>query len=271
MNGTGARIAEPVRMRPTDAHGEWMRVDDHRVKPLAVEHGASDPEADAAVTLSQVTRVYRSRVPVSAVRDIDLTLRQGEMVGITGPSGSGKSTLLNLIGGLDVPTSGRVSILGTELSGLDEHGRSLVRRRHVAYVFQAYHLMPTLSCAENVALPLYLQGVPTAEIDQRVRETLDAVALTHRSRHLPDELSGGECQRVAIARALVTRPHLLLADEPTGNLDSCTGDAILLQLETLHRQRNTTLVLVTHDARAAQRCERIVQLRDGRITADSAP
>ena len=217
------------------------------------------------VVLSAVTKTYAGRNRVSALRDISLAIHDGETVAMMGPSGSGKSTLLNLIGGLDVPTSGHVVVGGVDLSVLSERERSLVRRGGIAYVFQTYRLMPTLTCAQNVALPLHLQGLHAREIDRRVGVTLAEVGLSDRARHLPEELSGGECQRAAIARALVMAPRLLLADEPTGNLDSKTGDAVLTLLFDLQRQRRTTLVLVTHDARAAARCGRVMRMQDGQL------
>jgi putative ABC transport system ATP-binding protein len=221
-----------------------------------------------AAVLSGVSRVYPGRVPVTALTDVALEVRDGEMLAITGPSGSGKSTLLHLLGGLDVPTKGRVTVLGTDLAALDEDARALFRRRHVSYVFQAYHLMPTLSCAENISLPLLLRGDSGADTRVRVAEALDMVGLAARADHLPDELSGGECQRVAIARAIVGGPRILLADEPTGNLDSTTGQHILDCLTRLHRDRRMTVVLVTHDPHLAARCQRILRLVDGRLTDD---
>jgi putative ABC transport system ATP-binding protein len=217
------------------------------------------------VVLSNVTKVYPGRTPVSALRGVTLSVPDGDMAAIMGPSGSGKSTLLNLIGGLDVPSSGSVVVEGTDLADLDEEGRSLFRRGRIAYVFQAYHLMPTLTCAQNTGLPLHLQGVRRSEIRSRVDRVLADVGLQARADHLPDELSGGERQRVAIARALVTNPAVLLADEPTGNLDSVTGEQILELLQRIHRDRRATLLMVTHDARAAAWCERVIRLRDGMV------
>jgi putative ABC transport system ATP-binding protein len=185
-----------------------------------------------------------------------------------GPSGSGKSTLLNLMGGLDVPTSGSGLVAETDLAVRSEEERSLFRRTHVSYVFQAYHLMPTLTAAQNVALPLHLAGRPTREVDERVRAVLSDVGLADRASHLPDELSGGERQRVAIARALVTGAPLVLADEPTGNLDTTRSAEILQLLGRIHRERGTTIVMVTHDPNAASVCKRVVRIRDGRVEAD---
>jgi putative ABC transport system ATP-binding protein len=225
----------------------------------------ADSPRPPAVTLRSVTKVYGGRTPVTALRDVSLEIARGALVAIQGKSGSGKSTLLNLMGGLDVPTSGSVIVAATDLAPLSETERSLFRRRQIAYVFQAYHLLPTLTCAQNVALPLHLQGRATREIDRQVAAVLEDVGLAGRADHVPDELSGGERQRVAIARALVTAPALLLADEPTGNLDSETAEQVLGLLRTLVEARQATLVMVTHDDRAAAECDRVIALRDGQI------
>lgn len=219
--------------------------------------------------LRDVTRTYAGKSEVNALAGINLTIGAGEMVAIMGPSGSGKSTLLNLMGGLDVPTSGQVVVAGTDLAKESEKGRSLFRRSAVSYIFQAYHLMPTLKVSQNVALPLYLAGMAAREIEEKVAQALREVGLETRGNHLPDELSGGERQRVAIARALVTNAPLLLADEPTGNLDSARGGEILDLLKTINRERGTTIVIVTHDHNAASACARLVKLRDGRVEGDS--
>lgn len=218
--------------------------------------------------LRDVTKVFEGKSRVSALAGVSLTVPKGEMAAIMGPSGSGKSTLLHLMGGLDVPTSGSVIVAGTDLAKVSEEGRSLFRRTHVSYIFQAYHLMPTLSASQNVALPLHLAGVSRREIDERVARTLDVVGLASRVTHLPDELSGGERQRVAIARALVTGAPLLLADEPTGNLDSVRGDEILSLLRRIHEHDGTTIVMVTHDPKAASSCQRVIRIRDGRVEGD---
>ena len=218
--------------------------------------------------LHEVVKSYDGKSTVTAVAAITLSIAPGEMVAIMGPSGSGKSTLLNLMGGLDVPTSGRVLVGGKDLARESEKDRSLFRRSHVSYIFQAYHLMPTLRVRQNVALPLHLAGVSAKEAARRVERVLAEVGLEQRGDHLPDELSGGERQRVAIARALVTDAPLLLADEPTGNLDSARGKEILALLRSIHRQRGTTIVMVTHDREAASACDRIIRLRDGRVEDD---
>ncbi len=187
----------------------------------------------------------------------------GEVCAITGPSGSGKSTLVGLLAGLDRPTAGSIVVAGVELVRLHENALARFRRETLGYVFQSFHLIPTLTAAENVAVPLEIAGVPDATA--RVRELLDEVGLADRGHHYPVQLSGGEQQRVALARAVALRPKLLLADEPTGNLDSTTGAQIIELLLALNRERGSTLVLVTHDDALARHAGRIVRLRDGRI------
>lgn len=220
--------------------------------------------------LHEVTKTYAGKSEVNALVGINLDIEAGEMVAVMGPSGSGKSTLLNLIGGLDVPTSGSILVTGIDLAGKSEKERSLFRRSQISYIFQAYHLMPTLKVSQNVALPLHLAGMAAGEIDRKVARALKEVGLEARGNHLPDELSGGERQRVAIARALVTDAPLLLADEPTGNLDTARGAEILELLKTINRERGTTIVIVTHDHNAASACARLIKLRDGRVEGDSA-
>ncbi|MFN7987866.1 MAG: ABC transporter ATP-binding protein [Thermoanaerobaculia bacterium] len=219
--------------------------------------------------LKDVRKVYDGKARVVALDGVTLGIGAGEMVAVMGPSGSGKSTLLNLMGGLDVPTSGALLVAGEDLATKSEEERSLFRRTHVSYVFQAYHLMPTLSAAQNVELPLHLAGRPAAEARARAAKALEEVGLAARTTHLPDELSGGERQRVAIARALVTGAPLLLADEPTGNLDTARGEEILGLLKTIHAGKGTTIVMVTHDPHAAAACERVVRFRDGRVVEDT--
>jgi putative ABC transport system ATP-binding protein len=220
--------------------------------------------------LHEVVKTFDGTSQVTALAGINLTIKAGEMVAIMGPSGSGKSTLLNLLGGLDVPTSGEVVVAGRDLAKENEKGRSLFRRSKVSYIFQAYHLMPTLKVSQNVALPLHLAGVSAGEIARKVARVLREVGLESRGDHLPDALSGGERQRVAIARALVTDAPLLLADEPTGNLDSARGEEILNLLRSIHREGATTIVMVTHDHHAASACNRLIRLRDGKVEGDSA-
>ena len=204
---------------------------------------------------------------VDALRGVDLTIGRGEFVALVGPSGSGKSTVLNLIGGLDTPTSGEVWFNGIELGGSDERTLTQHRRRHVGFVFQSFNLLPRLTAEENVALPLMFGGMPEQERRARARGLLVQVGLGERLAHRPTQLSGGEQQRVAIARALVAQPALLLADEPTGNLDTATGAEIMALLKELNQERGLSLLAVTHDPEVAAFADRIVRLRDGRVEA----
>jgi putative ABC transport system ATP-binding protein len=201
--------------------------------------------------------------PVNILRGISLTIARGETVALLGPSGSGKSTLMMVAAGLERPSAGRIGVAGQDLGALDEDGLARLRRRHVGIVFQAFHLIPTMTALENVAVPLELQGVVDAL--KRAREELAAVSLADRAAHYPAQLSGGEQQRVALARAIAGNPAILVADEPTGNLDDATGNAIIDLIFELKRARGTTLVLVTHDAALAARCDRVVRMRSGRI------
>jgi putative ABC transport system ATP-binding protein len=221
------------------------------------------------VCLENVSMDYGDGRVVHALCNVDLTIERGERVAVMGPSGSGKSTLLNLICGLDVPTSGCVQFEGLKLEQLGDDARTRLRREKIGMIFQTFNLLPTLSALENVAFPLRLQGMGSREAGSRARGMLDRVGLAMRSTHRPDELSGGERQRTAIARALIFEPVLLLADEPTGNLDSKTGEEILDLLDALHGELNTTILLVTHNELAAAHCERILILRDGKIVKDA--
>jgi putative ABC transport system ATP-binding protein len=220
------------------------------------------------IELDRVVKIYDGKSRVVALDEISFVVDRGEMVAVMGQSGSGKSTLLNIIGGLDRPTRGAVRIDGVSIQGLDDDAVTRVRREKIGFVFQFFNLLPTLSASDNVALPLRLRRLPASEVVARTTEMLALVGLEPRSRHLPDELSGGECQRVAIARALVMNPRVVLADEPTGNLDSKTGSEILDLLQRLNRELSSTLVMVTHDASAAAHCHRILRLRDGRLEGD---
>ncbi|MFO0844525.1 MAG: ABC transporter ATP-binding protein [Gemmataceae bacterium] len=223
----------------------------------------------AAVELRGLTRTYPTAAGrVEALRGIDLVVRPGEFVAVMGPSGSGKSTLLHLIAGLDRPTSGEVRVGGESLARLDDDALTLLRRRRLGIVFQAFNLIDVLTAEENVALPLLIDGVAEGQATARAREALAHVGLGERPGHLPGQLSGGEQQRAAIARALVTRPVVLLADEPTGNLDTAAGDAVMGLLRRLVDEQGQTLVLVTHDARHAARADRLLRLRDGRVTEE---
>lgn len=221
---------------------------------------------DTIVRAVGLTRRYRmGDTFVDALQDVDLAIARGEFVALVGPSGSGKSTVLNLIGGLDRPTSGEVWINGTELSSSDERTRTRHRRQHVGFVFQSFNLLPRLTAEENVALPLMFSGVPEKERLAQAQALLKRVGLGPRLAHRPTQLSGGEQQRVAIARALVGQPALLLADEPTGNLDTAIGAEIMRLLKELNRERSLTLLVVTHDAEVAAFADRIVRLRDGQV------
>jgi len=204
---------------------------------------------------------------VNILRGLDLAIGTGETVSIVGPSGSGKSTMMMVIAGLERPSSGRVAVAGFDLGSLGEDGLALFRRERVGIVFQDFHLIPTMTALENVAVPLELAGKPRAF--RRAEAELGAVGLAHRLGHYPGQLSGGEQQRVALARAFVIEPSLLLADEPTGNLDGETGRHIIDLMFDLRARRGTTLVLITHDPAIAARCSRTVQLSDGRIVADA--
>lgn len=221
------------------------------------------------IELVNISKTYPAGEGVRALRGVNLTIRDGEYVGIVGPSGSGKSTLLNLLGLLDAPTSGALHFDGRDTTTFDDTELSRFRGRMIGFVFQSFHLISHMSILENVALPLYYQGVPVRERRERAEAQLRAVNLGHRLAHRPRQLSGGESQRTAIARALVTNPHMLLADEPTGNLDSRSGQEILAIFDDLHRQ-GRTLVVITHDLSVAKRIPRIVRIADGMLTEEAA-
>ncbi len=204
---------------------------------------------------------------VVALASVSFTIEAGSFVAIVGPSGSGKSTLLNLMGALDRPSSGRILIHGQDLGGLDDNGLTRLRRDRIGFVFQFFNLVPTLSALENAMMPALLAGEKPRDVEAKATAALEQVGLAHRKRHRPDELSGGEMQRVAIARALVGDPPLLLADEPTGNLDSKTGEDILA-IFTGSATDKRTVVLVTHDPRIAERADRVLTIRDGRVDKD---
>jgi putative ABC transport system ATP-binding protein len=220
------------------------------------------------IQLVNVSKNYGTAEVVHALKNLNLNIERGERVAVMGPSGSGKSTFLNIVCGLDEPTTGSVKIDGIELSELGDDARTRARREKIGMIFQTFNLLPTLTAVENVSLPLRLQGMGRRETEERAGKMLERVGLKERESHRPDELSGGERQRVAIARALVFRPPLLLADEPTGNLDTATGEEILDLLEVLHREFNSTLLLVTHNEYAAKRCDRILTIRDGAIIGE---
>jgi putative ABC transport system ATP-binding protein len=220
------------------------------------------------IELSQVSKRFEGKRVVVALESVNLSISKGEMVSLVGPSGSGKSTLLNLIGGLDTPSSGQITIDGEKLSGLADDGLTRVRRDKIGFIFQFFNLLPTLTCIENVALPLHLRGWTKRKAEDRARELLDLVKLGQRMDHQPDELSGGERQRVAIARALSVFPPILLADEPTGNLDSATGAEILSLIHDVHQSLGATILMVTHDRGVAESCQRTIRLKDGHIIGD---
>ncbi len=214
---------------------------------------------------------HTGEVDVEVLRGIDLEIARGEFVAIMGPSGSGKSTLLHLLGGIDVPTSGRVVLNGEDLSTLGDDGRTLLRRRRLGFVFQTFNLLPTLTAEENVALPLELDGVPSPDALERAAAVLEQVGMSLRRQHVPGKLSGGEQQRVAVARALAIQPLVLLADEPTGNLDSVNGRQVTALLRGLVDELQQTIVMVTHDSAVAAYADRLVQLRDGLVVTDGQP
>jgi putative ABC transport system ATP-binding protein len=222
----------------------------------------------AAISLAGINlSLGHDAARVHILKDIDLQIGRGEAISLVGPSGSGKSTLLMVMAGLEQPDTGTVTVAGSDLGALDEDSLAHFRGRNIGIVFQSFHLIPTMTALENVAVPLELAGI--ADANERAERELAAVGLSERLQHYPAELSGGEQQRVALARALTPDPSILVADEPTGNLDEATGNQIVDLLFKAHRERNTTLVLVTHDQTLAARCDRIVRLRSGRIDASA--
>lgn len=227
------------------------------------------PNDDVIHELEDVTKTYQTgKRVVHAVRGVSLRIRAGEFVSIMGPSGSGKSTLLHLLGALDVPSSGRVLFRGQDLQKLSDRERSLLRRFRIGFIFQFFNLLPTLTAAENVGLPLLLAGESRAEAQKQALAGLAKVHLEARAQHFPDEMSGGEMQRVAIARALVTQPDVVICDEPTGNLDSTTSAEILALLRSLPEAGRRSVVMVTHDPAAAQHADRLLRFRDGLIDSE---
>jgi putative ABC transport system ATP-binding protein len=217
------------------------------------------------VEVKNVTKRYEGKRTVHALQGVSFRVEKGEMVATMGPSGCGKSTLLNILGGLDRPSEGSIIIDGIDLSTLNDSALTRLRREKIGFVFQFFNLLPTLTATENIALPLHLAGIPRKEAALRSMELLRAVGLEDRHDHLPDELSGGEQQRVAMARALILHPPLILADEPTGNLDSKNGREILALFKTLQGKFGATVIMVTHDPVAAAVCDRILTMRDGRL------
>jgi putative ABC transport system ATP-binding protein len=223
----------------------------------------------AILETSHLIKQYQmGKVTVNALDGVDFNVAKGEFVAIMGPSGSGKSTLMYMLGGLDKPSDGEVTLGGKKLSVLSDHNTTLVRRRNIGFVFQFYNLLPTLSAEENIALPLLIDGKHIKDYRAKLDQLLELVGLTDRRHHKPDQLSGGQQQRVAIARALITDPAIVLADEPTGNLDSKSGEEILKLLRRSCDQFQQTIVMVTHDAKAASFADRIVFLQDGKIVSE---
>jgi len=222
------------------------------------------------IQVLKVSKKYlQGKQEICALNDVSFGIEKGEFLSIMGPSGSGKSTLLNLLGGLDQPSTGEIFIDGSPLHGISDDALTLIRRKRVGFIFQFFNLLPILTAAENVGLPLLLDGVPFSRIQEKATHLLESVGLGSRMEHRPEQLSGGEMQRVAIARALITDPAVLLADEPTGNLDSHISEEILGLLKNLN-QTGQTIVMVTHDSRAASCGKRIITLKDGGITEDIA-
>jgi lipoprotein-releasing system ATP-binding protein len=227
--------------------------------------------ADPLLSVRGVVRDYGEHVRTRALRGVDLDLQRGEFAALIGPSGSGKSTLLNIIGLLDRPTEGRVLVAGHDTSMLAEHALTSLRARWLGFVFQFHHLLPAFTAVENVMLPEWGDaGVPTREMRERAEEMLAAVGLTDRAQYKTRDLSGGQQQRVAIARAMVRRPALVLADEPTGNLDTASADDVFDLMRRFNREYRTSFLVVTHDPRIAARCERVIEIVDGRITSDQS-
>ncbi|WP_182466677.1 ABC transporter ATP-binding protein [Sphingomonas gilva] len=221
--------------------------------------------------LSNIHKAYGSRErPVSVLADVSLTVDDGEFCAVLGPSGSGKSTLLNIVGLLDRPCAGEMVLGGTTISHDSAQTTARLRNRLLGFVFQSFQLLPRLNAWQNIAMPLMYRGVPRGERKGRALEMLERVGLSERADHLPSQLSGGQCQRVAIARALVGEPRLILADEPTGSLDSATAGEMIDLLGALNRELGMTIVMVTHDRDLAQACGRRIELLDGRVVADSA-
>ena len=219
------------------------------------------------ISLKEVSKVYRTKeVETIALENVNLEIEQGEFVSIMGPSGCGKSTLLNIIGLLDNATTGTVTLLGRDMAGIADSAAAHFRNANLGFVFQSFHLIPSLNVAANVELPLiYRKGVSASERRRKVEEVLERLGMTHRIKHLPTQLSGGQCQRVAIARAIVGGPQVVLADEPTGNLDSKMGAEVMALLHKLNKEDGTTVVMVTHNEEQARQTDRIIRFFDGHI------
>ncbi len=225
--------------------------------------------ATAAIEIRELGKTYRlGDVSVEALKGVDLTILPGDFLAVMGPSGSGKSTLMNILGCLDRPSAGSYRLDGEEVGNLSRDGRAILRRNRIGFVFQGFNLLPRLSALENVELPLIYDSIPASTRRERAMAGLSAVGLADRAHHLPSQLSGGQQQRVAIARAIVNTPALLLADEPTGNLDSATSDEILGIFQRLNEERGITLVLGTHEQDLSEYARRVIRFRDGRIVED---
>jgi putative ABC transport system ATP-binding protein len=224
--------------------------------------------SSAIETISLEKEYGAGQVSVHALRNVNLKFNKGEFVAVLGASGSGKTTLLNIIGTLDKPTSGQVFIEGKDLSSLNEKGIVELRRRKIGFIFQFYNLMPVLTAFENIELPMIISGVPKKQAQNRANELLTAVGLADRANHRPDELSGGQQQRVAVARALANKPTLILADEPTGDLDSATGEQVMALLLKLSKEQDTTVLAATHDLSILKLADRALRMKDGKVISD---
>ena len=220
--------------------------------------------SEAILVGDNLTKVFDK---LTVVKEASIVVQEGEFVALVGKSGCGKTTLLSILSGLERPTSGRVSIAGKEISGASEDSLALFRRENVGFIFQSFNLIPTLSAWENTALPLFPVAMTEAERRRRAAEILDRMEMGHRAEHLPAALSGGEKQRVAIARALINNPKIVFADEPTGNLDTATGDAIMAIMNRLHREQGMTLLMVTHEPELAKTADRVIRMQDGEVLA----
>jgi len=256
------RLSEQVKGGREEASGRWQL-------------GEAKPTGDPSMCVLEargVTKVFGTgEARVEAVRGVNVKVPSGTLVAIMGRSGSGKSTLLSILGGIDSPTSGQIILEGVDLATLTDDQRTLIRRRRVGFVFQSFNLLPILTAEENVALPLELDGIPSAKARRVAAEALDRVGMSARRHHVPGTLSGGEQQRVAVARALAIDPVILLADEPTGNLDSVNGQRVSNLLRSLVDQQQQTIVLVTHDATVAAKADRVIYLSDGMVIKEASP
>jgi putative ABC transport system ATP-binding protein len=241
------------------------------VTELSGAHAAAGAAVDSGAALVQVRDVSRTfghgRTAVHAVRDVSFTIGRGQLVALVGRSGSGKTTLLNVVGGLDAPTTGEVIVAGRNVTTMSAHERTMLRRSTISFIFQSFGLIPMLTAAENVGIPLRITGTPRAQRDERVQLMLSVVGLEGHARQRPNELSGGQQQRVAIARALAGRPELLIADEPTGQLDSETGRQIMRLLRTVVESEGVTALVATHDATLLELADQVLALEDGQLTA----